>query len=468
MGTLRKCVERYGDVVLLPFSPPTYFINDPADIKHVLVTNSGNYHKTRALRIGRRIFGNGLLTSEKPFHTDERRILQPLFTKQSIVSFGKLMVDTTLEHLERSWCPRGVIDISEEVTRITLSIVTKALFGIDVSSDSPKLRRALTIAQRHIERQNKLGITVPEHWPTLGNLRYKRAVALFDHVFEETIRRRKSNHTEQRDLLSLILEAAREDPELMNEKQIRDETVTFLLAGLDTTANGLVWTLYLLATHSDVEQKLLEELDLVLAGAPPDVSHLPMLKYTAMVFAESLRLYPPVWRLGRTAINADHLPSGVPIPAHSEIVIHTFITHRDPRYYNHPDQFIPERFSAEAVRTRPQFSYFPFGGGPRICIGGEFAKMEAALVIAAAMQRYKMHLVPGQRIIPEPLITLRPRHGIKMFLELRGNQRGMGNEPRHSPARAYSETDIPSLGGEQHCPEFAPLSQPNAESAARR
>ncbi len=419
MGALQKCVEQYGDVVLLPFKPPTYFINHPEDIKHILVTNNKNYRKTRAFKIGRKVFGNGLLTSDEPLHTQQRRILQPIFQRQHVSVFGQLMIETVIGQMDSRWKSGKIIDVASEMTRMTISIVTKALFGMDISHEAPQLQKALTICQRHIERQNRLGFGIPEHWPTPGNRRYDRSVALFDHVMDRIIQAKKLDHAGTRDLLTMLLESTHGNGSTMTDKQIRDEIVTFLLAGHETTANALSWTWYLLATHPEAEERLSNELRSVLGGNLPDATHLPLLKYTGMVFAESLRLYPPVWRLGRTAIDGDSLPSGVHIPARSEIVIHTFIAHRNPRYFPEPDRFDPERFSDENVKRRPPFTYFPFGGGSRICIGEDFAKMEGTLLIAAISQQYTLRLVPGQKVRPEPLITLRPKRGIKMKLERR-------------------------------------------------
>jgi len=231
------------------------------------------------------------------------------------------------------------------------------------------------------------------------------------------IQTRKAKPTGARDLLSMLLEPTNGNGSGMTDRQIRDEIVTFLLAGHETTANALSWIWYLLAAHPEEEKRLENEVREVLGGKRPEVTHLPALKYAGMIFSESLRLFPPVWRLGRTAIGDDMLPGGVHIPARSEIVIHVFIAHRNPRYFPEPDRFDPERFSDEASKNRPPFTYFPFGGGSRICIGEEFARMEALLLMAAISQRYKLHLVPGQKIKPEPLITLRPRNGILMKLE---------------------------------------------------
>jgi cytochrome P450 len=414
LSVIKKCVERYGDTVVLPFKWPTYFLNDPEDIRHILVTNHRNYVKARGLKLGRRFLGEGLLTSEAPKHTERRKLLQPSFHKEKIASLGRLMANTATSQVENRWQAGTVADISTELARVTLAVVTKALFSRDLSDETTNVQAALTICQHYIEHRVRFGWGLPEHWPTPMNRRYRNAIAVFHELIRTLILTRRNSGQTSSDLLSVLLEARDERGEPLTDNEIRDELVTMLLAGHETTANALSWAFFLLATNRNAEEQFHAEIDHVFGKGPIDVGKATGLRYTDAVFAESLRLYPPVWRIGRRAINADTLPGGLHLPPNAEIAMHLFVAHRNPKYFPDPERFLPERFLNGGQHTRPRFSYFPFGGGPRICIGEDFARLEAAIILGVIGQRFRLTLEPGQRIKADPLITLKPKYGIRM------------------------------------------------------
>jgi cytochrome P450 len=279
----------------------------------------------------------------------------------------------------------------------------------------------MNVMQRHVTRQFRsfIALLTPQFIPTPGNLKFNRAMQRLDAIIYAMIRARRESGKQPEDVLSALLDAKDENDKPMNDQQIRDEALTLFLAGHDTTANALSWTWYLLAQHPEVEARLHAEVDDVLASRLPSPADLPKLVYTEMVFSEAMRLYPPGYLLSRTALGDDMLPCGVKIPAGTDVWMSPYVVHRDPRLFPNPERFDPERFSEKARQARHPFAYFPFGGGSRSCIGESFARMEGVLLLAAIAQRFKMELVPGQTIVPEPLVTLRPKNGIVMRLSKR-------------------------------------------------
>jgi len=416
---LRQGFHDHGDIVRFRFGMTlAYLLAHPDHIAHVLHHNHRNYNKRNIdYAMLRRLLGNGLLTSDGAFWHRQRRLMAPMFHRQRIAGFCALMVSSTQEMLER-WDMVAVreeaFDVTAEMTRLTLAIVAKALFSADVSDDAEAIGAALTEVNRQLGEFSLLDM----FWmvPTRRKRRFREAVAALDAVVGKIIdaRRRAIHHNE--DLLSMLLEAVDEETnETMTPRQVRDEVLTLLLAGHETTANALAWTWYLLALNPEAEQKLHDEISGVLGGRPPVATDVPRLSYTRMVIEESMRLYPPAWAISRNAIGEDEI-GGYRVRRGTNMIICSFITHRHPAIWEAPERFDPERFSPERSAGRPSFAYLPFGGGPRICIGNGFAMTEAQLVLATVAQRYRLRLVPGHPVEPHPLITLRPRHGIQMTL----------------------------------------------------
>ncbi|HEX8422351.1 MAG TPA: cytochrome P450 [Pyrinomonadaceae bacterium] len=414
---------KFGHVVGMKGLWTTYQITHPRDIEHVLQTNNQNYRKGRQYQEFRSSVGNGLLISEGEFWRRQRRLAQPAFHRQRINAFGETMTNSAAAMLARWQAYTGSgepFNVVAEMMRLTLQIVGHTIFGTDLSADTDHIARSLDIARAHAIRRMWQPIKLPVTFPTRANRVFLRAIRESEQVIYRMIEARRRGEVATDDLLSLLMRARDEETgEAMSDEQLRAEAATILTAGHETTALALSWAWYLLSLHPEVEAKLHAELEAVLLGrATPAVADLPRLTYTRMVVEEALRLYPPAWVIGRTAIHDDEI-GGYRIKAGSEIIMCLYVTHRHPEFWDEPDKFDPERFSPERVAARPRYAYFPFGGGPRQCIGNNFALMEAQLVLATVATRYRLRLTPGQRVEPEASITLHPRHGIRMTLEPR-------------------------------------------------
>lgn len=323
---------------------------------------------------------------------------------------AELMLDRWRTHAEQG----RAVDVFSEMMRLTLEIVGRTLLSSDVSGDTDAVGQAVTILREHVNYRAMRLFTLPERFPTPRNLRFKRALRTVDTVVYGMIEERRRAGRDTGDLLSMLLLTRDEETgEGMSDKQLRDEVMTIFLAGHETTASVLAWTWYLLSAHPEVEGRLHDELSQVLDGRPPTFEDLPHLKYTRMVIEESIRLYPPAWSVGRTAIADDEI-GGYRIPANSQVTLSPYVTHRHRAFWENPERFDPERFTPERVAERPRYAYFPFGGGPRQCIGNEFAMMEAQLILAMVAKTYRLRQIPGHPVEPEPVITLRPRHGVLM------------------------------------------------------
>lgn len=417
LGNLVGAAREYGDVVFLPLRYPTYLLFDPADIKYVLVSEPRKFNKAGALTVGKQLLGQGLVSSEEPLHTCQRRIMQPMFHKRSITGFGKIMTDTTAE-LTADWQDGSTIDIARQMTRVTLSIVGKTLFSIDLSRDALELGQAFVTCQRMITLK-QLGFPMFDFLPFGPGRTYRNALKQVNDMIFEIIESRRRNGGDHQDLLAMLMSVGHEDGSSMSDQQLRDEVVTIIMAGHETTGSALSWTLYLLSKHPEVAEKLRAELDQVLAGRHPTVEDMPNLVYANMVWAESLRVYPPAWILARRTIEEVRLPSGVTVPKGGEVMMIQYVSNRNPRYFPDPERFDPERFAPGKEKEIPPYVYFPFGSGPRSCIGEPFARMEGILLMAMIFQEFDLELDPNQIIEPEPLITLRPKYGVKMKVQRR-------------------------------------------------
>jgi cytochrome P450 len=430
LGLFAEWARTYGDIFhYRVFHRHIYFINHPDLIKEVLITRAPSFVKGEALRANRRIFGNGLLSNEGSSWLRHRRLMQPAFHHTHIESYTRIMVEYT-ERMLASWAktpsrngePR---DIHQDMMRLTLEIVSMALFSVEIATDKDRVATALDDL---MELSMGLRMLLPaplRRLPTRNNRRYERAARSLDDIVYGLIRERQANPTATsshgfEDLLGTLLQARYEDGSPMPVHQLRDEVLTLLLAGHETTAVSLSWIWLLLSQHPEAEQKLWAELHSVLGGRSPTMRDLANLPYTERVVKEAMRLYPPVWALVRTALHDCEI-GGYRIPAKSPVIMSQWVMHRDPRYYDQPDRFLPDRWLDDRYNIAPRFSYFPFGGGPRICIGASFAQTEAALVLATIAQRYQIRVAPGTPVQPTPSITLRPRHGIPVTLTRRDN-----------------------------------------------
>jgi len=412
--------QRYGDLVGLRFGTQwAVFINNPDLIKDVLVTHDHVFGKGRGLLRAKRLLGEGLLTSEGSFHRRQRRLAQPAFHRQRVQGYGTVMTRYA-DQLRQGWQEGSTLDIDHEMMRLTLAIVAKTLFDADVTRETEAIGQALTITMESWRQLMLPFAELLEKLPLPSIRRFREARARLDATIYRIIEERRAEPTDRGDLLSMLMAAqdSEGDGGSMSNLQLRDELMTLFLAGHETTANALTWTWYLLSQHPEVESRLHEELDRVLSGRLPQPDDLAQLIYTEKVVAESMRLYPPAWIIGRRTLR-DHKISSYRLPVNTLILLSPFIVHRDARYHPDPLRFDPERWTPEAKAARPRFSYFPFGGGSRQCIGEAFAWMEGILLVATLAQRWRMRLLPGHPVAPRPLVTLRPKFGMKMTIERR-------------------------------------------------
>jgi cytochrome P450 len=356
--------------------------------------------------------GNSLVNSDGEFWKQQRKLMQPAFHHNRIQSYAETMVDYTVKLME-SWGDE--VDIDVEMMNVTLRIASKTLFDADIE-DSGNIQEAMAMFQEDLGKAAKSPPLLPDWMPTQSNRNRKRINAMLDEVVLKIIADRRAEGNEDRgDLLSMLMQATYEDGSHMSDQQLRDEVLTLFIAGHETTAITLSWSLYLLATHPEAEQKIMEELDTVLGGRLPEMRDMGRLTYTNMVIQEAMRLYPPAWQTQREALEDVEI-GGYTIKKGSTIMVSPYLTHHDARWWENPEEFIPERFAPENMKEQHKYAYFPFGGGPRICIGNQFATMEAVLVLATLMQRCTFTLATGQDIQPTPLATLRSKNGIKMWV----------------------------------------------------
>jgi cytochrome P450 len=420
---LAELADQHGDVVRFKMGPLIiYLINNPEYIKDVLVTNNRNFVKSRGLEMAKKFLGEGLLTSEGEFHRRQRRLTQPAFHRQRINAYAEVMVEYA-DRARQRWQDGQTLNIAQEMMQLTLAIVGKTLFDANVEDEATEIGAALTDVMQLFERITSPFAALLEMLPLPSNRRWMEAKERLDSTMYRIINEHRATGVDRGDLLSMLLLAQDEegDGSSMTDEQLRDEAMTLFVAGHETTANALTWTWYLLSQHPEVEARLHEEIDAVLAGELPKPDDFARLRYTEMVFAEAMRLYPPAWTLGRRALN-DYQIGEYVVPAGSIVLMSPWVMHHDSRFYPEPYKFDPERWTVGAKESRPKFAYFPFGGGPRVCIGEQFAWMEGVLLIATIAQQWKMRLAPDQRVEPKPMITLRPKYGMRMVLSERTEQ----------------------------------------------
>jgi cytochrome P450 len=418
---LERVAREYGDIVHFSLGPQeVFFLNHPDLIKDVLVTHQQHFIKGRALQRSKRLLGEGLLTSEGNFHRRQRRLAQPAFHRQRVASYASIMTEYATRSTSH-WQHNQTLDISHEMMKLTLAIVGKTLFDADVEEEAQEIGHALTEIMELFNMLLMPFSELLEKLPLPQRRRFDRAKERLDSTIYRIINERRRSGVDHGDLLSMLLHARDEetDGRGMTDEQVRDEVMTIFLAGHETTANALTWTWYLLSQHTEVEAKLHAEIDEVLGERKATTDDVPLLRYTEMVLAESMRLYPPAWAIGRLVLK-DYEVNGYVLPERSLVLLSQYAMHRDARYYPEPERFDPERWTPEAREARPQFSYFPFGGGARRCIGEGFAWMEGILLISALAQQWQLRLAAGHKVLLHPVITLRPKHGMRMVVSRRG------------------------------------------------
>jgi len=421
LGFIERCRD-YGDVVRTRFLwVNAFFLYNPADIETMLTTNARSYRKAQSLRspFFHRLVGNGLVTSEGEFWRRQRRLAQPAFHRQRISSYGDIMVQYAQRTIA-NWQDGEQRDLSRDMTRLTLEIVVKTLFNSDVSKDADHVGQILTSLVKPFASQATLKWILDNRLPTPGHRRYFNAVSEIDRIVFRIIAERRASGYDEGDLLSMLLQAQDDDGTRMSDAQLRDEVMTLFLAGHETTALALSWSWYLLASHPEAEKKFHAELDEVLGGRTPTVADMASLKYTEMIAKEAMRLYPPAYAVGREAIEETEI-GGFRVPKGTQLFAFQWVTHRDARFFEDPAAFKPERWTSEKSEQLPKYAYFPFGGGPRQCIGNYFAMMEIVLLLATIGQRFRFALT-DERVEVLPVLSLRPKSGIKVKLHHRVNE----------------------------------------------
>jgi cytochrome P450 len=409
---------KYGDVVRYRGLWVTHQLANPAHIQHVLQTNFSNYRRGRDYHILKSSLGEGLLTSDGALWQRQRKMTQPAFHSNRVAAFMQIMeahAEAMLERWQRFATDEQQFDIVPELMRLTLNIASQALFTTSLDSETEIIREALAVGRDYSVDRAWSIIRVPQSWPTPANRKYHNALARFHQVVDSIIAARRASSERPADLLSMLMDARDDAGQTMSDKQLRDEVATLLTAGHETTTLALAWACYLIAQHPKVEQRMRSELEF-LDGRAPGYEDLSRLKYTRMVIDETMRLFPPVWVLSRTAIEDDVI-GGYRIPAGSEILIFPYITHRHPAWWPDAEEFMPGRFAPENSAARTKFAYLPFGAGPRACVGLNFAMTEIQVVLALLVQRFHLQLAcDPETVRPEPSVTLRPIPGINVKL----------------------------------------------------
>jgi cytochrome P450 len=420
-------LRTYGNIAHYRFmGTPIIFINDPRYIQNVLVQDAHHFVKERTVRRMKILLGEGLITSEDPIHIRQRRIAAPAFHRQRIAAYGDRIVSIAA-HQRNQWHTGQMIDIAATSMALSLDIVARTLFDTEVTPDI----RAINDEVNTIMHLYNFIVAFPSiesflHLPIPGIVKFRRSKARLDAVVNRLIAAHREaaarGEPDKGDLLSMLLASKYEDGDAMSNDQVRDEVLTIFLAGYETVANALTWTWYLLSQHPEVETKLHAELDTVLGVGSearlPTLADYQNFSYTEQVFAESMRLYPPAWAMGRMAVDDVHL-GPYDIPAGTHVFFSQYIMSRTPEYFPDPLRFDPDRFTPEAKATRPKFAYFPFGGGSRQCIGESFAWMEGVFSLATIAQRWRMEYLGATPPVPQAKITLRPRDPLRMRLRAR-------------------------------------------------
>ncbi|RWO41326.1 MAG: cytochrome P450 [Mesorhizobium sp.] len=413
LGFFTETARRYGDLVWLNLAGwPALLVSDMEAIETILVKDHGNYIKNRlAWRHVKALFGNGLLTNEGESWRRQRRLAAPAFAGQQLLAYGTAMVSLTHQMLDR-WTNDQVLNIQPEMMELTLRIAAKTLFDSKVEWDIADIDHAANDLVTEMESRFKRPILIPDGVPLPGHLRYRRAIRTLERLVSSIIAERRASDSERRDdVLSRLMGARDEMGKPISDALLRDEAITLLVAGHDTTALALSWTWFLLGQHPEVQARMAAEIAYVLGDRPATTHDLHRLKYTESVVMESMRIYPPAWTIGRESVGSFKL-GGYTFPAGVTIFISPWVLHRDPRYFAQPETFRPERWIGNLAHELPRFAYMPFGGGPRICIGQRFAMMEAVLILTTMAQRFSAEWQSDHQVTPFPSINLRPKGGV--------------------------------------------------------
>ena len=417
LGLFRNLFEEYGDIVQFKIANhDMLLLTNPDHIKHVLQENYKNYKKDYFYEELKLILGEGLVTSEGEFWRRQRKLAQPAFHKQELMTFADIMTQQS-ERIADRWSELSEVEIAGEMKKLTISIVGLTLFQVDVSDETDELGAAINHTLEFLNHRLELFIRPSVNIPLPNNIRFKKQFKIVQDVVMEMIRKRRNESNGQMDLMTMLLNAQDEETGLgMSDRHLFDEVMTLFMAGHETTAHTLVWTWYLLFQNPNVEKKLHNELDEVLNGRTPSMDDIPKLPYTTKVIKESMRLLPAVWGIGREAINDDEMDEYY-IPAGMTIMIPIYLMHTHPDYWDNPDEFNPDRFASDNVPDR--WVYMPFAGGPRKCIGNNFAMMEAQLALATLAQKYSLKLRSDQKVEFDPGVTLRPKSDLIMEITRR-------------------------------------------------
>lgn len=412
IGLFQYLAQQYGDAVHYKIGPENIvFLNDPALIREVLVVQNDNFTKERTVRRTKMLLGEGMICSEGIQHRGQRQVAQPAFHRKRIRGYAETMVEESLRTRD-TWSDGQRLDVAQEMMHLTLRIVARTFFRTELGSEVAELVGAIN----RIMRLYNYLVALPAvetliHLRVPGLSGFTSAKRTVDAIIYRMIEQHRQAADEGDDLLDMMMRS-----EDSSDEALRDQVITIFLAGYETVANALTWTWYLLSQNSAAEERMFQEIESVLGKRAPTLDDLPQLLYTEMVFAESMRLYPPAWAMGRQA-REDFTLGPYRLPARTTILISQFITHRDERHFANPLKFEPERFAPAGKATFPKFTYFPFGAGYRQCIGESFAWMEGVLALATIAQNWRLHLVPGHPVEQQPLITLRPKFGMRMTVE---------------------------------------------------
>jgi cytochrome P450 len=410
---------RLGDVVRLSLPGRTFLLNHPAHVKHVLQDNHLNYVKGWVFDRIKPYWGESLLTAEGDTWRKQRLRVQPSFKREHTVGFAPTITRRTGEMLDRwgeSADRGGEVVLYDEFTRLALVIICDVLFGVELWSDVSKMTGAVQTALRVLKTRVAALAPLPLWVPTPDARRFNAAMRTLKNGVDDIVEQTRRGGDASRNFVARLMEARdSETGERMSDEQLRYEVIGMLQQGHDTIGETLAWTFYLLSLHPEIERKLHDEVTRVLDGRVPVVADLEHLKYATMVVHESLRIIPPVWVIPRDAVKDDEI-GGFKVPAKSTVLLCPYLTHRHRDFWENPEAFDPDRFLPENAKGRPRHAYFPFGGGPRLCMGLDMAIMETLLMLAMVVQRYRVHLVPGHREEPECILDMIPRYGVRATL----------------------------------------------------
>ncbi len=421
IGFISRLSQSYGEMIYFPMAGKhTYVLNHPDLIKEVLSgPNYQNFTKGSGLMRLKQILGEGLVTSEDPFHQRQRRLAQPAFHRQRIAAYGDIMADHASRARDR-WNDGQVLDLELEISKITMSIVSKTLLNADVEGEANEISDAVDAMRKRFTIAVFPFMSFLDRLPLPHNFRFEKAKKRLDDTIYRLIRERRESGADVGDLLSMLLlsQDTEGDGTGMTDLQVRDEAMTIFLAGYETITNTLTWTWYLLSEHPEVERQLHEELDRVLQGRVPSMDDIPKLSYTNKVLMEAMRLYPAAWMIARESVEDCEIGK-YSIPGGSVLFMSPYTIQRLPQYFPEPEKFIPERWVPGFKESLPKFAYFPFGGGPRQCIGEPYALMEGLLLIATISQKWKLKRVSNEPVKIQANVTIRPKQGMFMTLEKR-------------------------------------------------